>query len=273
QVDRVFQRFSAQEKDSENSTSILFLSDASLCRVFSFLDVPSGALAILLCTRIRAIFEGRILQRQFGINVGFGSQDWKKYFGNVGEVPPLPSNIGGILRSPCPFWPDKRVGETHILTLIPKTVNRKPFTLNGLQELIQNPREKTATDFFYYSRLVQQELGDAEVEKTYWVLMTTDVIPDSRSKTYEEQKQLVKQKKAEGYELPSALEAAASILMCYFKTDEYTYESTYTRCRETVTESQFPVIIGGFARGGLVVDANSIPFDYDYCGVAGVRKL
>ncbi|MGI9297932.1 MAG: hypothetical protein ACR2QC_08545 [Gammaproteobacteria bacterium] len=42
QVDRVFQRFSAQEKDSENSTSILFLSDASLCRVFSFLDVPSG---------------------------------------------------------------------------------------------------------------------------------------------------------------------------------------------------------------------------------------
>ena len=160
-----------------------------------------------------------------------------------------------------------------MLVLIPKTVNGKPFTLNLLQELIKNPKEKTSTDFSYYSQAVQQELGNTQVTKPYWVLMTKDVIPNSHSKTYEEQKQLVEQKKAEGYELPSALEAATSILLHYFKTDERTYGSdplTYTRCRETV-KTQWPVAIGGFARGGLAVN---IHYNSHYCdGVAGVRKF
>ncbi|MGR3973069.1 MAG: hypothetical protein QRY72_00590 [Candidatus Rhabdochlamydia sp.] len=36
---------------------------------------------------------------------------------------PLPPNIGSILQSPCPFWSDKRVEETHILCLIPQGVS------------------------------------------------------------------------------------------------------------------------------------------------------
>ena len=104
--------------------------------------------------------------------------------------------------------------------------------------------------------------------------MTKDVIHGSRNKTYGEQKQLVEEKGAGVYELPSAIEAAASILMHYFKTDECLYGQdpwTYTRCQKTVTEAQWPVAIGGFSPGGLVV------FDFwdgfGLFGVAAVRKF
>ena len=73
------------------------------------------------------------------MSVPFGADMWAHYFGDVGVEPPLPSNIDEILKSPCPFWPDKTIGQTHLLTLIPETVEGKPFTLNLLNELVQKP--------------------------------------------------------------------------------------------------------------------------------------
>jgi hypothetical protein len=68
-----------------------------------------------------------------------GEVEWKYYFGDVGPAPDLPSNMGAILDSTCPFWPGKKVRDTHLLVLIPATVNGEPFTLNLLGELIQRP--------------------------------------------------------------------------------------------------------------------------------------
>ena len=206
--------------------------------------------------------------------LAFGKADWERFFGDVGDVPSIPAGMAETLKAPCPFNPRKQVGDTHMLVLIPKTVNSKPFTLNLLQELIQDPKEKTATTFSFYSRAVKEELGETSIENSYWVLMTKDVIPGSRNKTYCEQKQLVQEKAADGYELPSAIEAAASILMDYFKTDEHLYGQdpwTFTRCQETVTENQWPVAIGGFSRGRLYVDDDG--WDAYDCGVGAVRKF
>ena len=69
-------------------------------------------------------------------SIAFGKAEWGKYFGDVGIEPPLPANIENILNEPCSFWPDKKVKETHLLVLIPNTVNEKPFTMNYLGELI-----------------------------------------------------------------------------------------------------------------------------------------
>ena len=207
--------------------------------------------------------------------LAFGKADWEHFFGDVGDVPSIPAGMAETLKAPCPFNPRKQVGDTHMLVLIPKTVNSKPFTLNLLQELIQDPKEKTATTFRFYSRAIEVELGETSIENSYWVLMTKDVIPGSRYKTYCEQKQLVQKKEADGYELPSAIEAAASILMDYFKTDEHLYGQdpmTFTRCQETVTENGRPVVIGGFSPGGLSVFYCWLGFN-DFCGVAAVRKF
>ena len=63
-------------------------------------------------------------------NTALGKKEWEKYFGDIGIEPPLPSNIEDILNEPCSFWPDKKIKETHLLVLIPNTVNGKPFTID-----------------------------------------------------------------------------------------------------------------------------------------------
>src|SRR5207245_2437772 len=98
--------------------------------------------------------------------------------------------IGKILGSECPFWPGKKVIDTHLLFFVPKIVNGKPLTLNFFQELIQNPKEGHKTQYDNYDDYVKNELGDQSTE-SHWVLMTRDVIPNSRDKSYEEQKKLI----------------------------------------------------------------------------------
>nr|MCU0318401.1 hypothetical protein [Amoebophilaceae bacterium] len=81
----------------------------------------------------------------------FGVQEWRRYLGEVGEAPCLPSAIDEILHSACPFWPGKLVKDTHLLILIPSTVDGKAFTLDLLGELIQNPRgDGHRTQYFLY---------------------------------------------------------------------------------------------------------------------------
>ena len=126
----------------------------------------------------------------------------------------------------------------------------------------------------FYSQEVENQLAETPIEKSYWILMTKDVIPGSRNETYDKQKQLVKEKGGDDYEPPRAIEAAASILMHYFKTDEHLYGTdpwTFTFCRETVTEHQLPVAIGGFSRGGLFAFYDGC-CDSFYC-MAAVRKF
>jgi hypothetical protein len=71
----------------------------------------------------------------------FGAAEWAAYLGEVGAEPPLPAHLASLLSSPCPFWPGKRVEETHLLCLIPATVNGRPLTLMALGELVQAPKK------------------------------------------------------------------------------------------------------------------------------------
>lgn len=210
----------------------------------------------------------------------FGPKEWRLYFGDVGEIPPLPENIDAILDAPCPYWPHKnrqdeitKVKETHMLTLIPKTVGGRPLTLNFLQELIQSPRGGgNASPKFVYYDTVGQDIGDRPIENSYWVLMTEKVLPNSIGKSYLEQQALL----VEGYSPPKALEAAASILMHYVKTGERLYFSSpypYINCEEQ-EESRYRVGVGTFEERGLGV--------HDDCGggrlgvwsaICGVRRL
>lgn len=73
--------------------------------------------------------------------IAFGKSKWEQYYGAVGEEPALPFNINQILEEPCPIWPQKKIKETHLLVLIPKTINGKPLTLQLLRELVKKPKD------------------------------------------------------------------------------------------------------------------------------------
>ncbi len=115
-------------------------------------------------------------------------------------------------------------------------------------------------------------------ERSHWVLMTKDVIPDSRRKRYNDQKQLIAshaQKSGIPYELPKALDAATAIFMHYVETGTrlYRYPRTYTRCQEKVESNQWPFVIGGFSSEGLYIDRDSHRFCSPDSGVGAVWKL
>jgi hypothetical protein len=221
--------------------------------------------------KIRALVQARV-------PIGaFGAAAWAQYFGEVGAVPSLPANIAKILSDPCPFWSGRCVRDTHLLVLIPSTVDGRDFNLDLLGELIQRPKGGGhSTRFRAYDGDVQEILGAQSPARPYWVLMTRDVLEGSRSKKYAFQKALVVSRARDTglpYVLPGVLEAATAILSHYVRSGERLYGDapwTYTRCREVIG-GQYPSVSGGFVPGGLDVNCSS---NVHYCdGVAALRML
>jgi hypothetical protein len=211
----------------------------------------------------------------------FGAEEWRRYFGEVEAAPPLPEHIVDTLNSPCPFWLERRVKDTHLLVLIPATVAGKPFSLSLLGELIKHPKGGGySAKCRVYASDVQERFGAQSPEGSYWVLMTRDVLEGSRHETYESQKALVAHHAGRTglpYQLPGALEAATVILSCYVRSGERLYTNgyrTYTRCQELVAwnGSGYPATVGGFSPRGIDVfscDGGR----YDCLGVAGLRRV
>lgn len=209
--------------------------------------------------------------RQFA----FGKDKWLKHFGEIGEVPPLPADIYQTLNGGCPFEQGKKVKETHMLVLVPKTVTLKEdmsisLSLKSLGELVKAPKVGNKTG---YSGLYAGEHAEIPVEKSHWTLMTKTIIFSTRNKAYDSQENWVK---AQGpYQVPHAIDAAVSILMTYVNTGERLFGHAsytgynYTRCQEMVGNNY--ITIGDFKSAGLCI-GNDKAVSYDN-GVAPQRKL
>jgi hypothetical protein len=211
--------------------------------------------------------------------MAIGPKEWKQYFGEVDAAPPLPANIDEILNGSCPFWRGKLVKDTHLLVLVPATVDGKHFTLDLLGELIKSPQGGgSKTKYRCYGSYVKNELGAKSPGSSYWVLMTRDVLPGSWGKTYDAQKALVAAHASRlglPYEMPDALSAATAILVHHARTGERLYKdapSTYTRCQERVLRNKYPVVVGGFPSKGLDVIHNLSGL-CDDGGVSCLRKF
>ena len=191
----------------------------------------------------------------------FGVKDWERYFGDVGVEPPLPKNIVKILNEPCSFWPDKKVKDTHLLMLIPSTVNGNPFTLNYLGEIVRKPKSGHATRYCYYSDSAREAVGDKSYP-SHWVFMTKNTIPGSRYGDEGYSNCVIAnhiKKTGVPYELPNLLDATTSILMHYVKTGERLYSDnpcTYTHTKDIGKDGL--LVSGCFAGGGLFVHGNGV---------------
>ena len=200
---------------------------------------------------------------------------WERYYGAVDTDPCLPADIEEVMDSPCPFWEGKRVKETHMLVLIPSHVGGKPLTLDYLRELIARPQEGYVTKYRFYSNHAHQAIGSQSPGSSYWVLMTKDVLPGSRWKSYADQCALVSDhanRTGLPYEVPGALEAAVVTLLHHVRSGKRLYRDnpwTYTRCQESVRNRQ--LIVGGFSSGGLSISSSS--YGDRNVGVAGLRKF
>jgi len=207
-------------------------------------------------------------------SMAFGKAKWEQCFGDIGVEPALPTNIEEILDSQCPIWPDKKVHETHMLTLIPKTVNGQLLTLKTLGELVQHPKQGgnvTSYSIFYPGGHENTPAGES-----HWVLMARDVIPDSRKKIYKEQVQLAQTYNKNGieYEVPKLLDATVGIFMEYVQTGTRLFSDdpwTYTRCQEQYVNTGYQMVVGGFSASGLRVCRNDC--DDEIVGISLLQKF
>jgi len=195
---------------------------------------------------------------KFAPEMAFGKAKWEKYFGELGVEPPLPKDIHTVLESPCPFWPYKKVKETHLLVLIPKTVNNQPLTLRYMGELVRSPIQGNKTQFDRDSCFdVYEELS---VDQSHWVLMTRDILPDSRNTRHSDQLKLIQnynQKSGVTHEVPKLLDATICIFLEYVQSGTRLYPDNpliYTRCQERFGWGH--VIVGEFSAAGLYTDSS-----------------
>ena len=164
-----------------------------------------------------------------------GEKIWNECLGAVGEVSPLPEDIIHTLNSPCPWVEGKKVFETHMLVLIPATVNGNPLTINSIEELVKSP--KMGHPIQYQSEYIGEDLwdehGDTAIDKPYWALMTRDLLEGSKEKPREELLALAASQT--GYQAPTLREAIFSIFMRYVSKEERFFSKDsciYTCCQE-----------------------------------------
>lgn len=224
----------------------------------------------------------------------YGKQVWANYFGEIGEEPPLPTNLIQLLNSPCPIWANKQTCQTHLLVLIPATINGKPFTLKLLRELIKKPNVGLKTT---YRSFCLGEYQDQPVSQSYWILMTRKILEGSSGKEYEAQIAQIQgltQKTGTLYGPPRIIEAATCILIHHVATGQRFYrDSMWTRCEEFYDQQRkwtlavvgscppldinidcYERLINQTAEGRLLAVWEAFDdFNIDQLGIVAVRKF
>ncbi len=161
-------------------------------------------------------------KKAFLEHFAFGNEKWKKYFGSgvvEGENPQdeycsLPNNIIEILKGPCPIQKNKRLMDTHTLVRIPKTLNGQ-LTLKSFRELTKKHFDNPNTSFNQISNQTSYDLGDVSIDKSYWVLITNEILPKTNTVDQLNKKQLVTTLSEETgiqYRIPNILEAAVCFM-------------------------------------------------------------
>lgn len=219
----------------------------------------------------------------------FGKKDWERHFGKVGNLPSLPGDIEDILDQPCPFSPDEKVRDTHILTLIPKTVGKKPLTLESLREMAENPLMGHSANLSLPT--THTDIHKNGIKDSYWILMTKMFILSSEIKGGDRSNLNLEILKGTNYDLPECLEAATSILTHHVRRGDRLYEAHFdervmgeyasrTCCKEEIQGSVRNYTIGEFRQGTrnpCLNISNGVSQEEDFrevdIGVAAVRRL
>ncbi|MBA3603600.1 MAG: hypothetical protein H0W50_08165 [Parachlamydiaceae bacterium] len=278
---------SFSEKSIQNNSTITndsVVAVASIFSEFSPMDVVGeitkyadfDTLKVLLSVSKNintVIFSQNEERSKLVKGVAFGKEEWLKFYDlDIGNEPLLSRDNIKMFNSPDPSDPTKRLIDTHLLTLIPKGVSVTSF---GELAKKHFPTRRAYRDAY-------QPILDVVAtpnEKSYWALMSKDVLNGSRNKSFETQQKMVavlSQNANVNCEIPSALEAAVSILTHQVRSGERLFSDnplTATRCLEVFKGFQG---VGGFARlasGSTTTTMSTTSLALRPCGSSGHWSL
>jgi hypothetical protein len=194
-----------------------------------------------------------------------GAEAWRKQGIDVGVEPPLPSTLTEeLLTSECPLHPGEKIKDTHLLVLVPKTVNGEPYTAVKLDELCAT--RKGSGDKLIYdgadgaTAWKEKDWASTAQVESEWVLIPKsdpdrNKLPEGkhfRSKNIAAQQDVHDEHYGE-YREVKTLELMTAVLL-YDLTNKGLLVPDYLRCEER-NASGGRVCVGRFFACGLwVVD-------------------
>ena len=232
-------------------------------------------------------FDGGPIKRVLGKNF-LGAAEWQQGFNvAVGPVPPIPKWITKeLLEGACELHPGQRVKDTHLLVLMPKSVDDKPYSALKLGELCAKTKgsgERLILDWL--NGWKEQPWAKESPSLSEWVLIPKSdpdpwkVSEDKhfRSKTIAEQAEVYKHYNAKDYREAKALEVMTAALLNDVVNGEPRMLApeggnwNYLRCVEP-NASGGRVVVGTFDADGLWVGVGIGGNVYDRVGGALARK-
>ena len=212
-----------------------------------------------------------------------GAASWKKGFGvDVGVVPPIPKEVTqSLLESPCPLHPGQKIKDTHILMLVPKTVNGEAYTALKLDELCASRKGSgdrlIDPDFISWKT---QSWANAPQAQSEWVLLPkSDPDPNVSPEKHFRRKDITAQQKVHEahyseYREGKVLEVMTMALLNDVVNGEPRILDgwNYLRCIEP-NASGGRVCVGFFDSDGLQVGGDGGDGVSDDIGCALARKL
>jgi hypothetical protein len=230
------------------------------------------------CDRInREIVIPKLLGKNF-----LGAAAWQQGFKvDVGVVPPIPKSITKeLLESDCPLHPGEKIKDTHILMLVPKTVNGEAYTALKLDELCAKTKgsgDKLIYDGKDWANAWKRESWAQTPQlESEWVLIPKSD-PDPKKVPADKHfrsKIIAQQAKVHEYYAEDYREAKALVVMTAALLNDVVNGEprmlrgyNYLRCVEP-NASGGRVLVGGFDADGLRVYVLSDELDLGHVGRA-----
>ena len=221
----------------------------------------------------------RLLGRNF-----LGSAQWKAQGIDVGEPPPIPASVTReLLESDCPLQPGEKIKETHLLVLIPKTVNGEAYSALKLNELCAT-RKGSGNKLIYdgeYQAIEWQQWAWAKAPQAQseWVLIPKsdpDPMKVSSDKHFrdinEVEQEAVHSRHYGEYREVNAIELMTAVLLYDLTHKERLLSGLYLRCTD-LDPFGCRECVGDFREKGLWVDDVGDFYTHPFIGRALARKL
>ncbi len=263
---------------------INILPDELVLEVFSRLTLATlGIICSISKEWERLASDPILLKKTIYREVAFGNDKWAQYFGkdavkdedNKDEWSSLPwKDFIEDCKKFKSLFPEKQAKDILMLVRLPKTLNGQ-LTLKSFGKLTKKyfPDIEEDTSLLIRSKIISK-LGEISIDRSRWVMMTKDLLPGTRNKSYHEQQKMIAElakKSLINYEVPETLESVVCILSQYLDSKTYLLSHnpfTLTRCQENIEGNQ--IIVGSFSSIGLCVHYR---YSYNDCNDIGIAAL
>lgn len=202
----------------------------------------------------------------------FGEREWTRLSGRVSPPPLLPLNFSLLWKGPCPIFPGKKMCETHLLVYFPALVNDRPLTLRMFEAIAKAYFAQHDAAYHDIIAPCLEVIGDEPVERSYWAVMTINILPDSIGKSHSAREDMIDdivKKTFQAYRTPQTLEAAICRLSTHLQFQTFLFPPVYTECSENIHGCR--MVVGGSISEGL--DIRPIYYDTVRSGISLLQKL